>query len=229
MTVSRETKDWRTWPEALILERGAAELGLAVTDGQIGLLLTYLHLLRQWNTRIKLIGPAPASEQVVLHLLDSLSGLRMVTEDRLDVLDLGSGGGLPGLILKMVRPGWSMFLAEARKKKAAFIKQSIRRISLSGATVLPERIGADARPAGRPAFDLVVFRALGTLSESLPLARSLLSPTGRILAYKGPAAQKELLEAGPRLTDWGLLLAGEDKFRLPFLGHQRVLLLFASL
>lgn len=234
MNVSRETSSWSGWPEEKILSFGAAELGLDLGPKRAARLLDFLAELRRWNKKINLIGPAAPSDEIVLHLLDSLSPLSFLRPglpgrdsrtDPLKVLDLGSGGGLPGLVLKIARPAWEMTLAEAKAKKAAFLRHAIRALALEKAWVLEARLDEEAQ--GPPAsFDLVTARGLGPLTRIIPLARPFLRPGGRLLAYKGPNAGPDLSAAAKDLAEAGLSLEREDRLRLPFLNRDRVLLLF---
>jgi 16S rRNA (guanine527-N7)-methyltransferase len=207
-----------------LLRLGAPFLGVGLTDAQCRRLADYFHLLLHWNQKIRLIGDAPVSEQVVRHLLDSLAPLPFFPDSPGRLLDIGSGGGLPGLVLKILRPDWAVVLVEAREKKAMFLKQAIRELGLDGAEVRIERLLPHPAAWTGPGFDLVTARALTDLASLLPLAAPQLSPTGVLLAYKGPAAEEEEAQARPETL--GLWRVADLSYRLPFLNHERRLLLF---
>jgi len=226
VSVSRETSDWRSWPEKRVLTVGARRLNVDLTPEQTARLLDFMAELRRWNRKINLIGPARPPEDLVLHLLDSLAPRPFLPAEPLRVLDLGSGAGLPGLVLKILRPDWTVTLAEAQAKKAAFLRQAARLLNLTGLDVLQARLGPDHPDAPRLAFDLITARAFGPLAELLPLAAPFLQPGGRLLAYKGPRADRELAAAAPVLKAERFRLERREDFRLPFLERRRVLLVF---
>jgi len=223
LTVSRETSDWRSWPEKRVLIVGARRLNLDLTPEQTDRLLDFMAELRRWNRKINLIGPARPPEDLVLHLLDSLAPLPYLPAGPLRLLDLGSGAGLPGLVLKILRPDWTVTLAEARAKRAAFLRQAGRLLRLDGLEVIQARLGPDHPEPPRRDFDLVTARAFGPLTELLPLAAPFLKTGGRLLAYKGPKADREPAAA---LNAEGFQLESRQDFRLPFLDRPRVVLLF---
>ncbi len=225
--VSRETeKNWQAMPLDALLNEAAKRLGFALEPEQITSLLFYLSELMRWNEKINLVGPATPAHIVIRHLADSLSSLPFLPFRSLRLLDLGSGGGFPGLPLKILRPAWSVSLAESNQKKITFLKEMARKLSLKRVDILPVRVGQQPENPPLKSYDLVTARALAPLSDLLPLARPYLSPGGTILAYKGPRASRELRDAEKTLADQGLELARRETFNLPFLNHRRVLLFF---
>ena len=229
MSVSRGTSGWRSWLDRDILCFSAEKVGVKLSSEQTDFLLEYLELLRKWNRKINLIGPGPPEEQVILHLVDSLSALPHLGAEPNRLLDLGSGAGLPGLVLAVLRPGLQVSLAESRSKKAAFLKEAVRRLGLVKTVRAVGR--ADPRKDGIPKgfFDLVTFRGLGKLSEVLPLAKPYLEPGGRVLAYKGPKGFEEADEVRDSLKEWGFELSKIIELTLPLLEQRRILLTFSCL
>ena len=158
MSVSRGTSGWRSWLDRDILCFSAKKVGVKLTSEQTDFLLEYLELLRKWNRKINLIGPGPPEEQVILHLVDSLSALPHLGAEPNRLLDLGSGAGLPGLVLAVLRPGLQVSLAESRSKKAAFLKEAVRRLGLVKTVRAVGR--ADPRKDGIPR-DSSIWSPLG--------------------------------------------------------------------
>lgn len=224
MSVSRETNEWRTWSGEKILHRGAQAVGLALTPEQTDGLLRYFDEVRRWNTRINLIGPGRPPDQIVLHLLDCLAPAVGLPTGRLRMLDIGSGAGLPGLVLKIIRPDWDVVLAEPRANRAGFLRHAIRTLRLERATVREGRIGDDPNDPDRESFDLTTFRGLGDLNDVLPMAARMTAPGGRILVYKGPRGDNELTTASEDMARLGLSVINEQRLQLPFLDHQRLIL-----
>lgn len=225
-TPDHTIEPWSAWPLEKLLKEAAKALKINLTPNQISILLTYLEELLQWNRKINLIGPSSPQEAVIRHLADSLTPLPYLPDRPLKVLDLGSGGGLPGLAVKIIRPDWTVTLTESNLKKTSFLKHAIRLLALKDSKVLSVRVGGKTEDLALEEYDLITARALGSLSGFLALARPFLAPGGCILAYKGPKAAKEVEEAEETLSSLGLALVGTEEFKLPFLNHKRVLLFF---
>ncbi len=161
-------------------------------------LLDYLALLVRWNKTYNLTAVRDPHEMVVKHLLDSLA--MHPYEDDLaarggSLADLGTGPGLPGIPLSIVKPGLKVTLVESNGKKARFMREAIRQLGLRDARVAESRIEAVDEPG---AYDAITARALATLPLILELGGHLLKPDGRLLAMKGvhPADEIAALPAG---------------------------------
>jgi 16S rRNA (guanine527-N7)-methyltransferase len=223
VTVSRETFNWRRWSEEEILVRGADALGCDINPGQIKLLLSFIHEIRHWNKRINLVGPSSPPDDVVLHLVDSLAPVQDLPVEPMDVLDLGSGAGLPGLVLKILRTEWNMTLAESREKKCVFLKHMARSLGLEGLRVHEKRVepGSFHQP-----FDLITVRAFGSLRDIIPVASPALKCGATLLAFKGPRYRSELSDATPFISKYRLRLIHCREYTLPLVEHHRALLYF---
>ncbi len=161
-------------------------------------LLAYLALLMRWNKTYNLTAVRDPHEMVSKHLLDSLAMHPFV--DALaarggSLADLGTGAGLPGIPLAIVKPGLRVTLVESNGKKARFMREAIRQLGLKDARVAESRIEALDEPG---AFDAITARALATLPLILELGGHLLRPDGRLLAMKGvyPADEIAALPTG---------------------------------
>lgn len=160
-------------------------------------LLAYLALLLHWNRTYNLTAVRDPREMVDKHLLDSLAMHAHVdTGNGVGTLaDLGSGAGLPGIALAIVKPGLRVTLVESNGKKARFLREAVRRLELPNVYVAQSRIEALDQPA---AFDAITARALASLPMIIELGGHLLKPHGRLLAMKGgrPAAEIAALPPG---------------------------------
>lgn len=161
-------------------------------------LLDYLTLLLRWNRTYNLTAVRDPQEMVTKHLLDSLAMHPFV--DALAarggrLADLGTGAGLPGIPLAIVKPGLQVTLVESNGKKARFMREAIRQLGLKEARVAESRIEALDEPG---AFDAITARALATLPLILELGGHLLKPEGQLLAMKGvyPADEIAALPSG---------------------------------
>jgi 16S rRNA (guanine527-N7)-methyltransferase len=190
----------------------------------LGLLEKYLALLNKWNEKINLTAVRKEREQVVSLLLDSLA-VAMVVPDREKVLDVGSGAGLPGIPLKVARPGIDLTLAESRRKKADFLGAVARELGLRGVRVHPGR--AEELAAGEK-FGMVTARAVAELGELAALAGGLLGPGGRLVAMKGPDPEAELRAAQGALDRAGLRLDRVRRYELPAGGGSRSLVILVK-
>ncbi len=177
---------------------GVNALGLEVGAEAQEKLLAYLALMAKWNQVYNLTALRNPGEWVTHHLLDSLSVLPYVKGPV--IADVGSGAGLPGLALAIVRPDWQVFSVEAVDKKAAFQRQVVAELALANATIEGCRV---ERLVLNDGADTVVSRAFSSLSDFVSLTRHLPKPGGQWVAMKGKKPQEEirLLPVDIRVVD----------------------------
>jgi 16S rRNA (guanine527-N7)-methyltransferase len=196
------------------LDQGFAELGLSLGSGQRERLLGLLALLQKWNRAYNLTAIRRADEMVSRHLLDSAAVLPHVTGPR--VLDVGSGPGLPGLVLAILAPGLSVTLLDSNGKKVRFQRQAVLELGLDNVTPLQARVETLTGE-----FDQVVSRAFAALGDFVTLSEALVVSGGQWLAMKGPAAEDELA----RLPA-GIVPVARHPLRVPFeAGHRQLVVL----
>jgi 16S rRNA (guanine527-N7)-methyltransferase len=180
-----------------LLRTGARELGCPLTDAQAVALLAYLSLLIRWNRTYNLTAVRDPRQMLIQHLLDSLSiigPLRRHTAGKsFRLLDVGSGGGLPGVVIAAVLPAASVTCVEAVGKKAAFIRQAALEMGLTNLEAAHCRV----ERFGGGLFDVVTSRAFASLQDLVSLTRGKLRPGGRWVAMKGqvPDAETQALDA----------------------------------
>jgi 16S rRNA (guanine527-N7)-methyltransferase len=163
------------------ITNGAARLSLSLPPGASATLANYLRLLEKWNRVHNLTAVRETERMVVLHLLDSLSILPHLVDAK-TLLDVGSGGGLPGIPIAIARPDLRVTLLDSSSKKTTFLEQARSELSLSNIDVACARV-EQWKPART--FDVVVSRAFADLGEFVSQAQHLVSPGGRLLAMKG--------------------------------------------
>lgn len=175
-----------------LLADGIATLGLTLPHGSAERLLAYLDLLEKWNRVYNLTAVRQRDKMVVYHLLDSLAVLPYVSGQR--VADIGTGAGLPGMVLAMVDPQRQYFLVESNSKRTTFMQQARMQLGLNNVEVVSQRV-EDWLPAEK--IDCVMSRAFAELELFVRLTRHLLAPGGCWLALKGqyPAEELEKLQA----------------------------------
>ena len=170
-----------------LLASGIAEMGLDVTLEAQTKLLQYLSLLNKRNKVYNLTAVRDPLEMVTLHLLDSLSVLPHVNSKNL--LDVGSGGGLPGIVLAICKPELQVTTIDTVQKKAIFMRQVKGELGLTNLTVVYARVESYL-PAEK--FEAIISRAFSDLALFVDLTKHLLAPTGKWLAMKGQLPLEEI-------------------------------------
>lgn len=175
-----------------VLVDGAARLGVALDERQRRQLLEHLALIERWNRVYNLTALRDPAQMLSQHLLDSLTlvpPLRRHTGGApAALLDVGSGAGLPGVVLAVACPELAVTCVDTVAKKAGFLQQVGVELGLQGFTALHARVET-LRP--RP-WDLIVSRAFASLLDFVELTRPLLAPQGRWIAMKGKRPDDEI-------------------------------------
>ena len=166
---------------------GLATMGVSLPSERQGKLLAYLDLLYKWNRVYSLTALKEDDQAVSHHLLDSLSILPFVPAGNL--LDVGSGGGTPGIPLAIACPELAVSLLDSNAKKAAFLRQAAIELELKNVTVHSGRVEQYHPDTG---FAAVTSRAFAELADFVSLSRHLLAPKGRWLAMKGVRPDDEI-------------------------------------
>ena len=178
-----------------------AELGLELPVVALDRLLAYLSLLQRWNATYNLTAVRDPAQMLTQHLADCLAVVgpfrrQLGAGSQRRLLDVGSGGGLPGVVLAVLEPGWSVSCVDAVGKKVAFIRQVAAELSLRNLAGEHTRIEA----LKAPPFDLITSRAFASLADFVVPTRQLLAPTGVWAAMKGKTPDAELLALPPGIT-----------------------------
>jgi 16S rRNA (guanine527-N7)-methyltransferase len=212
-------------PAAALME-GGLRLGVPLSPHTVARLVLYLQELTRWNTKVNLTGHATQADIINKDFLDSLAAFTLIKPDPglirpgpgLRVLDVGTGAGFPGLVLKLQDPDLAVTLLEPSQKKAAFLHHMIGLLGISGVSVLVARI-EDRKSDQAGLFDLVTSRAV---RPELILAEAprLLTPGGRALLFR--ASPMSDVPSGYRLLR-------EISFTLPFTNDPRTLTLLSPI
>ena len=175
------------------LQSGCDALGLALEPGQAGLLLQYLELLLKWNGAYNLTAVRDPAQMVTRHLLDSLAVAPYLRGQ--DIIDVGTGAGLPGIPLAILYPGRRISLLDSNGKKTRFLFQVKTALRLDNMLVHHARAESFRTPAP---YDAVLSRAFASLADMVAACRHLLAPGGCFLAMKGAYPTRELAQLAPQ-------------------------------
>ncbi|WP_151632327.1 16S rRNA (guanine(527)-N(7))-methyltransferase RsmG [Noviherbaspirillum aerium] len=181
-----------------VLADGVRALQLDLGEPQIGQLMDYLGLLSKWNAVYNLTAVRNPAQMVVQHLLDSLAVVPAFA-GAANILDVGAGGGLPGMVLAIARPDMKVSMIDTVHKKTAFLTQAKAELGLANVTVHTARV--EQLQVQQP-FDVITSRAFAELKDFITWSQHLLQKGGRFIALKGVMPQEEIarLPAGWKVT-----------------------------
>lgn len=177
------------------LSEGAAAIGIRLGPAELDRFATYHREILLWNRRINLVSERSAQEIVIRHFLDSLTPAPFLDRPDGALIDLGSGGGFPGIPLRIALPGLQLSLVEASRKKSSFLSHAVRTLRLDGVQVIRKRVEeltAGEALAGR--FDMLISRAAFKLPDLIRTASFFLKPGGQLIAMKGADPQEKMEE-----------------------------------
>ena len=169
------------------LRAAAAALDLGLPPGFEGQARAYLDALQRWERIGRLTGYASSTLRVRHLLIESLMLLRAVPEPGTPLLDIGSGPGVPGLIVKLARPAWDVALIEATRRRANFLRDVSRRLGLTGVAVQEGRAEALGSGVLAGRFQTVTMRAVASVDDAGGLAAPFLQPEGVLVQALGRA------------------------------------------
>lgn len=170
------------------LHHGAQTLGIELTAEQLTALMDYLNLLQKWNKAYNLTAIRDPERMVALHLLDSLV-VHQAIQTANNLIDVGTGPGLPGIILAIMNPDKRFTLLDSNGKKTRFLFQVKTELKLTNVTIVNDRV--EAYHPAEP-FDMIVSRAFASLADMTRWCQHLRAADGCFLAMKGQFPQDEL-------------------------------------
>ncbi|WP_088157116.1 16S rRNA (guanine(527)-N(7))-methyltransferase RsmG [Achromobacter xylosoxidans] len=176
------------------LSRACEQLGLEADAATMAKLLSYLSQMQRWNRTYNLTAIRDPQQMLIQHLFDSLAAVGPFSEalgasgTSARVYDVGSGGGLPGVVLAIMRPHWSVTCVDAVEKKTAFVRQ------MSGVLALPNLQASHARveTLARAECNIVTSRAFASLDDFAQLAGRHVRNDGTLVAMKGKVPEDEI-------------------------------------
>lgn len=194
--------------------------GFTIADDQLQLLKLYVEHLRAWSGRVRLISKGDRDFIWERHITDSLSVVSYLPQSGL-VMDFGSGAGLPGIPMGILRPDIKIHLLEPTRMKALFLNQMVTDLGLKHVTVLRSRSEELLKLGqGIGNYDCVTARAVAALPQLWEMTQPFLSHTGRLLALKGPNALEEFGGKLPQTMEYEV-----KNFTLPYSQKERALVI----
>jgi 16S rRNA (guanine527-N7)-methyltransferase len=234
--------------EESAVEFGTESAVAVLTPAQLQNISTYIDILQRWNARINLTAIRDEEEIVtrhfgeslfaaqhllprgfprctpvpsVLRVFDSLNDQRPTTNDRITAADVGSGAGFPGIPIKLWAPAIALTLIESNHKKATFLREIIRSLTLTDINVFPGRAEQLAAATPPAQFDLVTLRAVESFALILPIAASLLAPGGRLALLIGRSQTDEAHSILPTLSWDAPTPIPQSTSRILLIAHSR--------
>lgn len=172
----------------LDLAHGLQEMNVDLCDEKQQKLIHYIALLCKWNSTYNLTALRNEDKMLSHHVLDSLTVLAALPNHSGSLIDVGSGGGMPGIPLAIARPDWQITLIDSNSKKTAFLQQAVIELALDNITVQTGRIEA----LHGQQFNIITSRAFAELNDFVRVSRQLLAPNGTWLAMKGVYPYEEI-------------------------------------
>ena len=200
-------------------KHGLEELNVSLTDVQIAQFLQYYEMLIEKNKVMNLTGITEFEEVIQKHFLDSLSLIRVIPDlavQHLKIIDLGTGAGFPGLLLKIAFPNLEITLMDSLNKRINFLDEVITALGLQGVIAVHGRAEEMASNAlHRQQYDVCVSRAVSNLAVLTEYCLPFVTKGGVFVSYKSADSDAEIQEAKKAISILGGKLEKVDKFKLP--------------
>jgi len=183
-------------PSVAVIRRALTEFSLPAYDDQVLQIQQYIKILLTWNEKVNLTAIRDPLEILHRHFCECMYAAEAIPLEKGRLADVGSGGGFPGLALKIMRPGLQVFLVESNIKKVTFLAEVIRELGLNGAQVLARRyeeLGEEMAP-----LDYICSRALGEFPSFLEWARSDQIAARQVVLWIGARDLEEI----QRIKTW---------------------------
>lgn len=197
-----------------ILSKGLTLLNIKTENCKA--LLDFIHLLEKWNKTYNITAIRDLEQMVILHVIDSASVYNYLEGN--SIIDIGTGGGIPGIIFALLNPNLHVTLLDSSQKKTRFLRFAKRQLNLTNIEVVCERVEKYQPNIG---YDVVISRAFSEVGQFLKLSGHLCGENGKIYAMKGPRVESE-----DNAIIYGYELAQDLDIDVPFLDATRRLLIF---
>lgn len=201
-------------------------LQISLTDVQIAEMLEFKELVLEKNKVMNLTAITEPEKFIDLHIIDSLTILKYIPQTA-SVIDVGSGAGFPGVILKIAAPGTQVILLDSLKKRTDFLTDSVAKLRLEGVSVLNGRAEEFSKLSDfREKFDIAVSRAVAKLPLLCEYCIPYVKKDGLFVAMKSRSAEEELSQCGNLPEELGCIVEKVENIKLPGLDEERTLISF---
>ena len=200
-----------------LLKQTLADLGVEASPELLEKFHVYFSLLASWNEKMNLTSIVEEEEVYEKHFVDSLLAAKAVSFSGKTLLDIGSGGGFPGLVIALVYPGAKVTVLDSTAKKFLFLREVCEQLGLKNVSFVNARI--EDRKVARESFDIVISRGFAALPVFLECAAPFTKIGGQVVAMKG-ASYKEEMEMVGSPAKFGLGLANVVSIDLPNAGKR---------
>lgn len=209
------------------LNKGLEILDIALRPEAEVLFCAYYGILKKAGETVNVTGLKEPVDIAIKHFVDAVAVMRWVDfSGGKRLIDVGSGGGFPGIPLGVANPGLAVVLLEAVRKKADFIQEAVKALQLRNCTVVWGRAEEFGRKEGyRERFELVTARAVAPLRELAEYTLPFACTGGSVLAYKGPKAKEEVKSSGKAIKELGGEIEEQIEYTLPLTGEKRHLII----
>lgn len=198
-----------------VLLNGLRELAIEVDCKVVENFIKYKDELNLWNRKIDLTGLNTDEEFAIKHFIDSLIPARFIKENAF-LMDIGTGGGFPGIPLKIYRPDLKVLLLESSEKKVVFLKHIIRVLGLKDITPINQRAEDKGfQSIMKETVDVVISRAFTKFKDFFDIARFYVKQGGSIIGMLGREWESRLKEAEPSIRLYGFEVRRKECFNLP--------------
>lgn len=212
------------------LTAGFQEWDIRVSFDELTMMKEYAQTIIKVNQTFNLTRITESREMAIKNFLDSLSCLLLDLGSKLDVLDLGTGAGFPGIPLAIIKPEWSFVLLDSLLKRLNFLDETVKKLNLKNINTMHAR-AEDAGQSSqfRESFDLVVSRAVASLPVLLELAIPFVKIDGIFIAFKGNDAANELKQSSKALKELNCKVEQSFPLMLPLDMGERNLIVFRKI
>jgi len=224
MTMNYNFQQWEN-----IIRNGIAPFDIFITEQQIRLFYQHAEALVQWTRKVNLTAITDPREIAIKHFIDSL-GPAPYLNPMNKVLDVGSGGGFPGIPLKVLYPFIDLTLVDAVRKKISFMQHVIRKLKLKESKAIHTRVEHLLHHDDFKPFDTIVCRAFSDLSFIIIHALPLLSEDGKLVVWKGRVPETEIIEFRKKFREKASPLTIEvQSYRLPIFDAERSIVIISKI
>jgi 16S rRNA (guanine527-N7)-methyltransferase len=207
-----------------LLRENAHDFGIDLSQHHLDLFSTYMDELLEWNRRINLTGLSERKRIIIELFLDSLIPTPFIPEKE-RLLDVGSGAGFPGIVIKVCRPHLKTCLLEANSRKTSFLKQVVRLLKLTDVDIVNGRIETDKDKLHPDGYHLITARALAGLDQVVTWCSPFLCADGLLISFLGSGAENELEKSKILLEKNSLVVDRLIPYSLPGMSSGRALAL----